>query len=111
MAVSIQRALDSALITVVKADKNRGIFKIKIGELNTVVTIKFFFDDITEMWRFEQSHVIKTPSQSGPYRPGIRRGLYRGALLLKAITGFTMFYRMAEREGFKPKQKWLMKWQ
>jgi hypothetical protein len=110
MAVSIQRALDSALITVVKADRDRGIFKIKIGELNTVVTIKLFFDDITEMWRFEQSHMIKTPLQIGPYRPGIRRNLYRGSLLLKAINGFTMFYRIAEREGFRPKQKWLMKW-
>ena len=32
MAVTLKRALESALITVVKADSDRGIFKVKIGK-------------------------------------------------------------------------------
>jgi hypothetical protein len=110
MPVSIERALEHALITVVKSNKRHGIFQFRLGKLKTVITITLFFNDEDGLWWFEPSHMIKTPVQSGAYRPGIRKDCHRGSLLLKAITGLTSYYRMAKREGYRPKEKWLAKW-
>jgi hypothetical protein len=109
MAISIEQALDHPLITVVKADKERGIFAIKIGKLKTVITIELVFDDLTELWWFEVSHAIKTPQLSGPYRPSMRQDRHRGPVLRDAIIGFILFYRSARRDGFSPTEDWLVK--
>ena len=59
--------LDSELVTVVRRDDSRGVFEIRVGELETIVTIelcRYMFTNDTE---FELSHAIKTPLQIGPY--------------------------------------------
>jgi hypothetical protein len=110
MVMTIETALASPSVTIVEVDRERSIFKIRIGKLQTVIIIKMFFDEDSKLWRFDQSHKIKTPAQAGPYHPGVRVGEERGWLLAIAINGFTSFYLNAERKGFEPEEGWLLKW-
>jgi hypothetical protein len=110
MPATIKNALADPLVTVVRKDKKRSIFKIKIGELGTVVTIKMYFDEDNRLWRLEQSHAIHTPKQAGPYRSSVRSDSDRAWLLLKAVGALTSYYRKAKKVGHKPRETWLVPW-
>src|SRR5262249_23942601 len=93
----------------VSADLKRSIFKIRLGNLKTVITIRMYFDEENRVWWFEQSHAIKTTGQANPYTPGVRSDADRAWLLSQAIGGFTQFYATATKKGFKPAANWLIK--
>ena len=99
MAYTFDSALNDDLVTVVTRLDSRGIFEIRIGELETLVTIDLGRVMDSDETKFRVSHTIKTPTQIGPYRTSIPVADYPAYALHKAITGLTDYYRDAVKKG------------
>lgn len=108
MAYSFDSALDDDLVTVVMRNDAMGIFEVRLGKLETPVTIDLgqFMD--SDQTKFRVSHAIKTPVQIGPYRTSKPFGDYPAYALHRAISGLTDYYRQAVKEGHKPSEQWLV---
>jgi hypothetical protein len=108
MAYTFDSALNDDLVTVVTRRDAMGIFEVRVGELETLITIdlgRFMDSDKT---KFRVSHAIKTPLQAGPYRTSIPFADYPAYALHRAITGLTDYYRDAVKKGYEPRQQWLV---
>lgn len=108
MPHTFDSALEDELVTVLKRDDSTGYYEIRIGVLETVVTIELgrFMD--SENTKFTVSHSIKTPGQAAPYRSGRFFYDYPAYALRMAIRGLTEHYCSAVRTGHKPDESWLM---
>jgi hypothetical protein len=108
MAYTFDSALDDDLVTVVTRHDAMGTFEVRLGELETLITIdlgRFMDSDKT---KFRVSHAIKTPLQAGPYRTSTPVDDYPAYALRRAITGLTDYYRDAVKKGHKPSEQWLV---
>lgn len=109
MPHTFESALNNSLIHVVSRNDSSGVYEIRVGELETIVTIELGRLMDSDRTRFSLSHTIKTPTQAGPYRTSVPIADYPAYALLMAITGLTQYYRDAVKEGHKPNENWLVK--
>ena len=110
MDYSFDSALEDELITVIERDDDEGHYCIKIGELQTHVTIELGRYMTSDRTKFFVSHAIKTPTQLDAYRTSLPFGDSPDAALLKAISGLTMYYRQAVTKGHHPHEDWLVEY-
>lgn len=103
----VDEALQDECVSVVQRRDAEGAFLIRIGQLETVVTIL-----LRKTWgsrtAFRQSHAIQTPRQCSPDWSCAPEAETPGDALRKAISGLTMHYRLAVREGYAPAEDWLV---
>jgi hypothetical protein len=101
---TIAEALADELIT---SSRRRGnTFFVRIGSLKTEIAISLKSSEFGI--EFSQSHVIKTPLQSGPYRTSRPWNDTPGSALRQAITGLTQHYEDATRARKVPDESWLV---
>src|SRR5271165_525027 len=87
MAFTIDRALDDEYLTVVSRDGADGIYRVRVGDLKTVVTIRLKHERNSPRTGFSVSHAIKTPVQADVYRTSLLFGETAGDALHRAVTG------------------------
>ena len=104
---TVDNALQDDCISLVQRLDDEGAYLIRIGTLQTVVTIS-----LRRTWgsrtAFRQSHAIKTPRQPCPNWSCAPEAETPGDALRKAISGLTMHYRKAVGEGHSPAEEWLV---
>jgi hypothetical protein len=104
---TVDHALQDDCISLVQRRDAEGAYLIRIGTLQTVVTIS-----LRRTWgsrtAFRQSHAIKTPRQPCPNWSCAPEAETPGDALRKAIIGLTMHYRKAVGEGHSPAEEWLV---
>lgn len=108
MAYTFDSALADDRVTVIDRDDDAGRYRIRIGSLETPVTITLRRLGTGETTEFIVSHAIQTPLQAGPYRTSRPFADYPAYALHKAIVGLTSEYRAAERKGHGPSEDWLV---
>ena len=108
MTYTFDAALDDELVTVIERSDEMGVFQIRVGTLETLVTIRLCRYMTSEHTRFEVSHAIKTPLQIGPYRTSVPSDDSPGSALHRAIDGLTRWYRDAVKMGHEPREDWLV---
>lgn len=101
---SIDEALKHQYVTASRRDSND--FYIKLGALKTEIRIHLKVSEFGI--EFEQSHVIKTPSQLGAYRTSRPWNDTPGSALRQAITGLTQYYEAEVNKGTSPSEDWLV---
>ena len=100
---------DDELVEVVSRDDREGVFRVRIGELTTVVTIRLKKrSTIRGKVDYTTSHVIHTPIQGHPYRTSLPFGDNRPAAVAKALHDLTLYYRLATHDGHQPNTRWLV---
>lgn len=101
--------LENCLVTVVSRDDKKGIFKIKIGTLDTTITIKVNQrKSVNRQYLYHVSHGIQTPIQHGPYFSSVCWGPTRPLSLHKAIEDFLVYYKKAIKDNYDPESEWLV---
>lgn len=108
MAYKFDEVLDDELVTVVERNDEMGEFVVRIGDLETLVSIELGRFMTSERTKFRLSHVIQTPMLAGPYRTSLPFGDDPGYALHKAIDGLTSYYREAVDQGHEPSEDWLV---
>ncbi len=109
MTWTFDSALNDDDITVIERDDSHGDYAIKVGDLETTVTIELRRPLTGNRVEFRTSHAIKTPLQASPYwtsRPFDDDAPYA---LHRAIDGLTSYYRQAVEGGHAPSNNWLCK--
>ncbi len=109
MPHTLDSALDDDLISILTRYDDMGIFEVRVGELDTIVTIdlgRFISSDQT---KFRVSHAIHTPTLAAPYRTRKLFADYPAYALHRAIRGLTEDYRDAVKRGHAPSDSWLVK--
>ena len=107
MIETIRSALSHKMFTVISQDDNNGVFQIRFGAIPTEITIRLSrLDD----GRFEMntSHAIRTELQAGPYWVHHRVYDTPGDALSDFRSAFSLYYRAAQKEGYEPKESWLV---
>jgi hypothetical protein len=107
MAYTIDEVLNNPLVTMVERNDADRIYRIRLGELNQVITIRLKKSVIITGIEYSTSHVIKTPPQDGPYQTSLPFGDTPVSALAKAIGDLTSYYRAAIKAGFRPSDDWL----
>ena len=108
MKYTFGEVLDNKLIEVIERNDQLGVFVVRVGGLETPITIKLCRFMNSEETKFTLSHVINTPSQIGPYRTSSPYGNYPGEALHLAINGLTRYFKEAKDEGHTPSEDWLV---
>lgn len=108
MTYTFDDALDDELVTVFERNDEMGAFLVRIGTLETLVTITLGRYMTSEHTRFELSHAIKTPLQGAPYRTSLPFDDSPGHALHRAVDGLTRWYRDAVENGHQPSEDWLV---
>ena len=109
MPVSIDDALRNPFISLVQRQDGDGIYEVRIGAIETVVTIT-----LRRTWgdfgptAYRTSHAIYTPGQVSPYWPTNRHAGTPGTALHEAITGLTQHYVKAIKDNHEPSETWLV---
>lgn len=108
MPHTFDSVLDDDVVTVINRNDSMGVFEVRIGDLETVVTIELgrFMDG--DQTKFSVSHAIKTPAQLAPYRTSHPFADNAPYALHRAITGLSEPYRGAVRAGLTPSESWLV---
>jgi len=102
--------LERDLVTVVSSDTESRTFRIKIGTLATVITIRISKRrGPNGRYEYTVSHAIRTPKQAGPYLSSIPFGETPEAALGKAIDDLMIFYSLGVRDGYEPAEGWLVR--
>ena len=109
MSYTTDSALDDGLVTVIARDDDLGEYEIRLGELETKVTVRLARLMTSNRTRFETSHVVKTPIQGAPYYTNEWIGEYPAHALRKAVRSLTLYFRMAMNEGHTPQEAWLVR--
>ena len=109
MAFTVDEALDDDLIHVIDRHDEVGTFTVRLGSLETPITIELGRFQSSEETKFWVSHAIKTPSQHDPYTPSVFYKPSWGDALQEAVSSLTMYYRIAVRDGHKPEESWLVR--
>lgn len=104
---TLDHALQDNCISLVQRRDDEGAYLIRVGTLQTVVTIR-----LRRAWgsrtTYRQSHAIKTPRQLCPDWSCAPEAESPGDALRKAISGLTLHYQKAVREGYPPTEEWLV---
>ena len=97
---------DDPLIKVLSRNDDEGLYKVLLGDIETIITIKLEFKD--GWFRFFRDYNVSTPNQAGVYY-GSRNAFASPALALaEALAGLTTFYEIAIDDGHQPNEKWLV---
>lgn len=100
---------DDELVHVVSRDDHEGVFRIRIGELPTVVTIRLKKrSSVRGKVEYRTSHVIHTPTQAHAYRTSLPFEDDRSEAVAKALQDLTLYYRHAIMQGHRPQTDWLV---
>ena len=91
MVSSIDKALKDSAITLVERNDAGGVYKFRVEDLNTLVTIHLMRSPVTNGTRYERSHAIKTPEQLDSYYPSKTFEDDPGYALQQAISSITMY--------------------
>ncbi len=110
MPWTFDSALDDVLVAVLERDDEMGYFALRIGELDTIVTVSLGRFMNGETTKFSVSHAIHTPTQGGPYRTSKPFADYPSYALHMAISGLTNYYRDAVKNGHEPSESWLVEY-
>lgn len=110
MHCTFDSVLEDDLVTVVEQNDGAGHFCIRIGALQTPVTIELGRHMDSDRTKFTVSHAIKTPSLAGPYRTSLPFSDTPVSALRKAVSGLTMHYRQAIHDGHEPRENWLVEY-
>ena len=110
MTWDFDRALGDDLITVETRYDDMGTFEIRLGELETIISIELGRFMTSDKTKFIVSHAIKTPVQFDAYRTSTTFADDPGHALARAISGLTSYYRDAVKQGHKPVEAWLEPW-
>lgn len=83
-------------------------YRFQLGELRPFITIRLYasIDGVGVV--FEQSHFIQIPGHIERYRTSIGSAETEAAALHQAVSGFTMYYDIAMRDGHSPDDSWLI---
>ena len=108
MGYTFDEVLDNGLVEVIERNDEMGVFVVRVGSLETPVTIELGRFMNSERTKFTLSHVIKTPLQAGPYRTSLPFGDDPGYALHRAIDGLASWYKQAVKEGHEPSEDWLV---
>lgn len=104
---TVDSALQDECVSVVQRRDDEGAYMIRIGSLQTIVTIY-----LRPTWgtrtAFRQSHAIKTPRQRCADWSCAPEAQSPGDALRKAISSLTTHYQKAVCEGFAPTEDWLV---
>lgn len=109
MPWTLDNALDDELVTVIDRHDDIGNYSIKIGKLETIVEIDLGRLLTSDRVKFRVSHSIHTPLQAGPYRTSRFIEDDAAYALHRAIDGLTSYYKQAVKDGYTPKESWLVK--
>lgn len=100
---------DDELVHVVCRSDREGVFRVRIGELPTVVTIRLKKRSaVRGKVEYTTSHVIHTPKLAQPYRTSIPFGDDKTRAVAKALEDLTFYYRLAIGDGHQPRTEWLV---
>jgi hypothetical protein len=104
---TFNQALAYPLFHTVSRNNDLGIFRVRIGELNTVITVKVLKFDI-DCYETRESHAIQVDFQAGPYR--VRKWPHGGPgeALAEALNTYKFYYKIAVDQGLVPKERWLV---
>ena len=108
MAHTIDKVLTNPLVTVVERNDADQIYRFRLGELQQIITIRLNKRPNSHFIDYETSHVIKTPSQIGPYRASRLFGDTPASALAKAIGDFVSYYSISIKDGHSPSDDWLI---
>jgi hypothetical protein len=108
MPYTIDSALERDLIEIVDRNDDFGSFTIRVGELETPVTIDIGRFLTSENAKFSVTHSIHTPVQGGPYRTSKPYAEDAAYALHRAIDGLISYYEEAVRAGHEPEESWLV---
>lgn len=86
MSSRLDDVLENELITVVERNDGMGNYTIRLGELETMISIDLGRTPDGRFVKFSVSHAIHTPTQLGPY------------------------YREAVSKSHKPNESWLVRY-
>ena len=101
--------LEGDLVTPVGSDVAARTFRIRIGSLATVITIRVGKRRGPHgRYEYTASHAIRTPEQLGPYLSSVPFGDTPEEALAKAIDDLTIFYSAGVEAGHEPAESWLV---
>ena len=107
---TFSEVLDADFVTPVSCDEGSRTFKIRIGTLATVITIRIGkHAGSPGRYEYTVSHAIHNPEQLGPYLSSIPYGDTPEEALAKAIDDLTIFYSAGIRRGHEPAESWLVR--
>lgn len=107
MIPTINKALAHPHFQTVSRDDVAGIFKVRIGELRTVITITVIKLEI-DRYKTSESHAIRTDLQAMPYKARKWPYDYAGEALAEALSAYAFFYSIAVSQGCEPNDSWLV---
>lgn len=107
--VTIDSALNNPLVRVVARDDAKGAYEIRIGELNTIVSVTLERRaDLGFVFKVSHHIVIVDDPYGGPsYLPCFGFGTTPAKALQRAVKYLTEQYDAAVRGGYKPSESWL----
>ena len=108
MAWTIEAALNDPSIHVIEQNDAWGLYRFRLGSLNTEITVKLCRSPIDNATRFERSHDIHTPTQVGPYHESRLFWDDPAYALHNAVNGVAEYYREATKAGHPPREDWLV---
>ncbi len=109
MTYLIDDVLNDPLVTVEDRHDEMGSFAVRIGSLETIVSIELGRFWTSEHTKFSVSHSIHTPLQVAPYRSSHTFGDYWAYALHRALDSLLSYYRQAVTDGHMPCEAWLVK--
>ena len=104
---TFEDVLSDDLIRTIHRNDSRGLFVIRIGEIQTQIeiTLSRYMDcDRTTYWL---THAIKTPIQPFAFRTRLPERDSPVLALFQATSDLTQWYRDAVEEGHTPTDDWL----
>jgi hypothetical protein len=108
MIMTFNQALAKPLIKTVLRNDEEGFFQVRVGIIETNVTIMVLSrGDGTYVTT--QDYAVKTDWQAGPYRVRNRPFEIPGEALDNALSTYCDYYQIAVYNGYKPKASWFVR--
>ena len=107
MVYTFDDVFSDDLITAIHRNDSRGLFVIRIGEIQTQIEITLSRYMDCERTAYWLTHAIKTPLQPFAFRTSLPERGSPVRALFQATSDLTQRYRDAVEEGHKPNDDWL----
>jgi hypothetical protein len=107
MIRTITSALAKVLIKVVSRDDTAGVIRIQLGVIQKIITIHIV-PRCDERFEIGADHGFQADYQAGPYSPPCNPHHIPGDALHEFLMTFCSCYRIALRQGYKPREEWLV---
>jgi hypothetical protein len=104
---TVDRALETEQITVIDRNDQDGLYRVRVGQLTPLITIKLQKMAEIDLTEFRLDHTFVIPELGGacifptPFAPSPGRALHQ------ALMRLTDIYQFAIKSGYKPKDEWL----